>query len=523
MNIVVIIADQLRADHLGFSGSTGVNTPNIDGLAARGHTFTNAHVANPVCMPNRATIMTGRWPSAHGLRTNGLPLAWETETFSRVLRAAGWKTSAVGKLHLQPMGWPFEEYQQAEIEAVMPDAWAAAVSNYGDSFQSWEDYSRHQREVVTLPEDYYGFDDVALTVGHGDQMSGNYVEWAKERGLDISATAGPKNSGEVSTFWDQVYESSVPASVHPTSYVTEQAIQRIESYSSRGENFLLYVSFPDPHHPFAPPKEYFHRHDPAEVPLPESFLDAHRNSPEHIKKIIAQRGTPGEDPTMTWAPTENQFRAALAAELGSIEFIDDSVGRIVAALESEGILDSTIIVFTADHGDLFGDHGLMLKHFSHYRGVTNVPLIIVAPGGGSETHSELVSSADIAPTLLELVGAKPLVGAQGKSLVSLMRGSEHPLHDGLMVEEDQPFGLEGLPGPVRIRTLITQEFRLTQIFGNGDELRFVELYSLVDDPLELENLAVNPATQDFMSGARASMLNELIRLADQSKVPFSAA
>ena len=100
MNIVVICADQLRADHLGHEGMLPVKTPWIDSIAHEGHSFANAYVTNPVCMPNRASIMTGRWPSAHGVRTNGLPLDPNADTYARVLRGKGWKTAAVGKLHL---------------------------------------------------------------------------------------------------------------------------------------------------------------------------------------------------------------------------------------------------------------------------------------------------------------------------------------------------------------------------------------------------------------------------------------
>ncbi len=170
MNVVVIIADQLRADHLGFAGQVPVRTPNIDRLAQQGHTFTRAYVTNPVCMPNRASIMTGRWPSAHGLRTNGLPMDPQAQTFARALRTEGWSTAAVGKLHFQPMGWPFEEFQLDEIKEVMPALWQQAIDRFGGDFVSWEDYERHMQEEVILPEDYYGFDDVALTSGHGDRV-----------------------------------------------------------------------------------------------------------------------------------------------------------------------------------------------------------------------------------------------------------------------------------------------------------------------------------------------------------------
>ena len=287
-NVLFIIADQLRADHLGVEGVYPVKTPNIDALAARGVRFARAFVANPVCMPNRATIMTGRWPSAHGLRTNGIPLDPKAQTFPRVLRNQGWNTTAVGKLHLQPMGWPFEEFQLEEIKEVMPALWDQAVENFGGDFVSWEDYERHAHEEVQLPADYYGFDHVALTVGHGDRMSGNYVAWARARGWDPMAQAGPLASPAVLPDWNQVYESAVPAALHPTTYVTELAIESIKEWGDRETGSLTYVSFPDPHHPFAPPREYFHRHRAEDMPLPDTFFDTHQASPDYIQRIAAQ-------------------------------------------------------------------------------------------------------------------------------------------------------------------------------------------------------------------------------------------
>jgi arylsulfatase A-like enzyme len=519
MNVVVIIADQLRADHLGFEGIVPVRTPNIDELASQSAVMRRAFVANPVCMPNRATIMTGRWPSAHGLRTNGLPLDWQAETFVRNLRTRGWTTAAVGKLHLQPMGWPFEEFQQQEIQEAMPDLWARATATFGEDFVSWEDYERHARGVVTLPSNYYGFDDVALTIGHGDQISGNYLQWARERGLDPMTQAGVNASKEVSAVWRQVYESAVPEALHPTTYVTDEAISRLERYARSKDPFCLYVSFPDPHHPFAPPREYFHRHVPSEMPLPGSFFDDHSASPEYIKAIIANRGVPNSDPTMTWAPSEEQFRAALAAELGSIEFIDHSVGRIVQAIDSLGLREDTIVVFTADHGDVFGDHGLMLKHFTHYRGVIRVPLVVHIPGVQGQVREELISSADIAPTLLDLTSAPPLPRAQGRSLAPLLTAGAAWSRSGLLIEEDQPFGLPELPGPVRMRTVVTDRFRLTEIAGHGVS----EFFDLHQDPEECHNLAPNPDQAEFLAQGREAMLQEVLGVIDSTRVPFHAA
>lgn len=519
MSILLFVADQLRPEHLGFAGDLPVRTPHIDSIAARGRVFDQALVANPVCMPNRATIMTGRWPSAHGLRTNGIPLDPTARTFARTLRSQGWQSSAVGKLHFQPMGWPYEEWQLEEIRSTMPALYEAAISGpFGEDFVSWEDYQRHLDGDVRLPDDYYGFDDVALTTGHGDRVSGNYVAWARARGHDPLTMAGPEVSARRYPGWNsQVYESAVPSALHPTTYVAEEAIGRLRRFAQRPEPWILLVSFPDPHHPFAPPHEYWTRHQASDMPLPSTFTDPHETSPEHIRRVTARRGVPDADSTMTWAPTADQFRHALAAELGAVEFIDDSVGRVLAELSDLGLEDETTVAFTSDHGDLFGDHGLMLKHFTHYRSVLRVPLVIAHPGVTPGRSSALVSSADIAPTLLDLADAPALPAAQGRSLVSLMRGDESGWRTGLLVEEDQPFGIDGLAGPVRLRTVVTDSFRLTEILGRDA----TELYDLDADPQELVNLAGQGT--DLEATAFRVMAQELMRVDDDSVVPIDGA
>lgn len=519
-NIVVIVADQLRADHLGFASDLPVRTPNIDRLAAKGHIFTRAFAANPVCMPNRATIMTGRWPSAHGLRTNGIPLAPDAATFPRQLRELGWRTAAVGKLHLQPMGYPYEDYQLDQIRSAMPELWEQAVNGpFGESFLSWEDFNRHVESDVQLPADYYGFDDVALVCGHGDRVSGNYLRWARDRGFDPLEQAGGAHAVEAYAGWaSQVYASAAPAALHPTTYVAEQAAERLAQYADDDTPFLLYVSFPDPHHPFAPPLEYYERHAPEDMPVPDDFNQDHSASPEHIRRIMNKRGEPDIDPMMLWAPTEDQYRHALAAELGSIEFIDESIGRILQAIDDNGHGDDTIVLLTADHGDVFGDHGLMLKHFTHYRGAVRVPLIISGAVDGQAAHDALVSSADIAPTLLDLAGAPALPHGQGRTLRNVM-ATGTAVRTGILVEEDQPYGIDGMPGPVRMRTLITDEFRITRYAG----LDAGELYDLRADPNETTNLFTDEAAATLRARADSALADALMHSFDDSVVPFDAA
>jgi arylsulfatase A-like enzyme len=233
--------------------------------------------------------------------------------------------------------------------------------------------------------------------------------------------------------------------------------------------------------------------------------------------MVARQGEPDIDPMMLWSPNEEQFRHALAAELGSIEFIDDSVGRILTALGDSGLVDSTVVAFTSDHGDVFGDHRLMLKHFTHYQGVIRVPLILAGPGIGAGRRHELASSADIAPTLLDLTKAPALPRAQGRTLVPLIDGTATSWRSSVLIEEDQPYTIDGLTAPVRMRTIVSDQARLTEIAGQ----QTVELFDLTTDSDELSNVASD--APELLSHARAEMIDQLMRVSDDSVVPFHAA
>ncbi|MGF9662395.1 sulfatase-like hydrolase/transferase [Arthrobacter crystallopoietes] len=523
-NVLVFIADQLRADHLGFAGNTVVRTPNLDRLAAGSMVFTEATVTNPTCMPNRASLLTGRWPSAHGTRCNGITMDPDAGNMVKALSCGGYLTTAVGKLHHQNMGWDFEPVQRAEIQATNPllldpQAADARTRLRPAGWDKWEDSQAHNERFIPLPEDYYGYRHVDLVIGHGDRPGGHYVHWARERGLDPLAVGGAANATRRLDSWDQVYQSAIPAELHPSSYVGERAVEHLAEFASAEDPFFMFVSFPDPHHPFSPPDGYADLYSPDEVQMPIGFWQDHAKSPPHIQHMFEHRGEPNEDPTMTFAADETQFRQALAAQYGLITLMDEQIGRILAALEENRLAEDTIIIFTSDHGDLFGDHGLMLKHFSHYRAVTNVPLTIKVPGKPAGTSDALVSTADLAPTLLELTGTRHYRGIQGVSLVPLLEGEEASVRDALIIEEDQPFGLPGLPGSVRTRSVLTKGGRLTRYFGTD----ISELYDHVTDREELNNVTGEPKFKELQDALTAAMLEGMAALADQGIAPTASA
>jgi arylsulfatase A-like enzyme len=503
-NFLFFMTDQHRPDHTGFGGNRVLATPHLDALAARSLRFHQAYVANPICMPNRASILTGRLPSVHGTRHNGIALDWHANTFVRSLRRAGHRTALVGKAHFQNMGMPappaWRDERDAAIARPLPPDW-----------DLWEDASRHRRERVTLPPDYYGFDDVELVTGHADLASGHYAQWLAEHGVDLAAPRGPHGSSEVYAAWPQVYRASLPVELYPTRFVTERAKLRLRSYAADAAPFFLQVSYPDPHHPFAPPGKYYDAYDPADVAISDTFARRDPTSMPHVRALLAR---PGRQlfPVAPFAPTEQQLRHAIAAEYGMIKLLDEGIGELLDELERLGLASDTIVVFTSDHGDMMGDHGLLLKGGLHYEGCTRVPLTVSIPGREGADRHALVSSLDLAPTILELAGCALHRGMQGRSLMPLLDSPDVRLRDALLIEEDEPWDLLGVGRPLRMRTLLDERFRLTLYEG----LETHELYDRRDDPNETRNRWADPGAAALRSEAVERIALALADAADRA-------
>lgn len=483
-NILVIVCDQLRADHTGFGGSSYIRTPNLDRLASGGRSFDRAYVANPICMPNRASLLTGRVPSAHGVVANNSSLAWTTNTFVRCLRAAGYRTALVGKADLQN-GMRRDVEPQVSGPAPLGDP-------YDDGWDRWEDPKRYVTEPFADPDDFYGFDYLALTIGHGDMVGGHHLRWALGRGAQREqlAARGAGHARKVSDHWWQVYQPWLPEELYSTTFVTEMTIEFIEHATAEGSPWFAECSFPDPHHPFTPPGRWFDRHDPADMPVPETFVDDLSGAPGHYERF--RRFNQPKMLVQMFGPTEEEYRDAAAAEAGAIEMIDDGVGRILAALDRTGAADDTVIVFTADHGEMFGDHGLMLKGMMQYEGCTRVPLVIAGPAVRTAGPTpSLASTLDLAPTLLDIAGVDGYGGMQGVSLTPVLTDPTAAARDAVYVEEDFPQAdAFRFPVPSRARTVITQDARLTRYADTGEG----ELYDLDDDPLERVNRWAEPGS-----------------------------
>ncbi|MCK9511127.1 MAG: sulfatase-like hydrolase/transferase [Pigmentiphaga sp.] len=524
-NFLFIITDQHRADHLGCYGNTEVRTPHIDSLAARGQCFDRFYVATPVCMPNRASIMTGRLPSVHGARSNGVPLPLDSVTFADVLSANGYHTGLVGKIHLQnmedkPAATEDPDYGDLTVTPGLEEATRRDIR--GPEYQQerrsrWADPDHG----LTLP--YYGFQHVDLCNHHGDETFGDWLRWAEAEQPGFSELCGPDNATPDERYdAPQAWRTKVPEELYSSFYIADRAEAYLRERAEGDQPFFLQCSFPDPHHPFTPPGKYWDMFDPAEVTIPETCQPPGPDAPPHVRWAHAERAA-GRSVLTTprmFAVSAQEARQILALTYGMIAMVDDAVGRILRTLEDTGLAENTVVIFTSDHGDFMGDHGLMLKGPIHYQGLIRVPFIWSDPAAaGAGRVASLGSCADIAGTVLARAGLAPFNGMQSRNLLPLMRGDTASERRAVLVEEDNQRAYLGFERPVRARTLVTARHRLT-LYRDAD---WGELYDLQEDPQERRNLWADPGSAAVRLELTELLAHQLLEKDDQSPLPTQLA
>jgi arylsulfatase A-like enzyme len=522
-NFLLLITDQQRADHLGCYGNRIVRTPHIDGIAEHGSRFSRFYVANPACMPNRATLMTGRMPSGHGVRTNGVPLSRRATTFVELLRAAGYQTASAGKIHLQPMhGDPpiLKPVPTSGVEppAALRDAWHADPPEWSydqERLNLWKNDPGHD---VQLP--YYGFEKVALTLMHADEAHGHYGRWLQAQSGDADALIGPENAlakGDFSAL--QAWRTAVPEELYSTSYIRDRAKNYLAEAAAADRPFFLQVSFNDPHHPFTPPGRYWDMYKPDDMPLPRAYRPNIGEPPPPLKHLLAERdeGRANRKSWMFQAVGERDVKEAMALTYGSITMIDDAIGDILSELRRLSLDQNTVVIFTSDHGEMMGDHQLMFKGPMHYQGVIRAPFIWREPAGGSQPQRitpDMAGTIDIAPTILARAGVAPNHGMHGTSLLPVLKG-EAGRRKAMLVEEESQRTFLGFDRPVRLRTLVTPDWRMT-IYRGAD---WGELYDLRNDPDELENLWDCARHQSIRSDLLFDLIQSMQEFSDDSPLP----
>ena len=486
MNFLFIFTDQQRKDHIScYNNNTVLKTPNIDRIASEGIKFTNFFCNNPICMPNRSTIFTGQYPSIHGVTTNGRNLPQGTRTFVDILRENGYHTANFGKIHLNYFG--------------------ATSKQFNDKLTSQEFALPKNYKFLTNHSPYFGLEEIKLVSGHGILCGHpDYLNWVASKikldeNLLLKLNVDPEDSDrdilrkfaklmnpikEKSSLKLQVWNHDIPEELYSTTFVKEHVIEFFEKFASGNyakDNFFIFCSFPDPHHPFSPPGKYFNMFNPEDVILPNSFKDTHEHSSpvnrKHYEGILSTEGTTKDLFPIAKNLTELDAKKVIAASYGMEKMIDDAIGEILVNLEKNGLAENTIIIFTTDHADLGGEHKFFFKGPFLYNGLINIPFIIKTPNGLKNKEStSLTGSIDIPETILELAGLPIPNFMQGKSIVPILENPDNKINHDILVEMDDDYLNE------KTRTLITDEWRLTIFKKHGD------LYNRKEDPDELNNL-----------------------------------
>jgi len=518
---ILFITDQQRYDHLGCNGHPVLRTPNIDAIAAEGVSHDRFYVASPVCMPNRASLMTCRMPSSHGTRSLGIPLDYDSVTFVELLAAAGYDTCLIGKSHLQNVSdfdIQIEQTKHREgFTAPSDDLTVAIRSDLDNDTYQYERQAYWDKPNPKVPLPFYGFKEYFAVMRHGFNTGGDHLEWVKKNAPEILALRGRDKQFDHDFTVPQAIRTKVPEEYYSTTYIADCAVEWLEARRSNDKPFLLMVSFPDPHHPFTPPGKYWDMYKPEDMVVPAAYEADDWDPPEYVK--VAERDR-ANDPRLgqmagySLAVSKQEALEARALTCGMISMIDDAVGRVRAAATDVGVADNTVQIFTSDHGDHLGEHRLLFKGAEQYDSLTHVPFIWADPKGDSGTRvDDLAQTLDIGTTILEHAKVENSLGMQGVVLPTVGGAGRDAAHIQYETQRTQ----EAFGTRPRVHTIVQSNWRLSMYLGKCQN----ELFDLENDPGEMSNLWDSAKHQDI----KARLVEHLaeLEIAAVDRVPLPTA
>lgn len=462
-NILLITSDQQHWNTIGVSNSK-IRTPALDRLAAGGALHERAYCPNPTCTPSRASILTGLWPSRHGAWSLGTKLPEDVPTIGAILGKCGYRTGLIGKAHLQPLA-STPEYPSIEAYPTLRE----------ESF--WRDFHGP----------FYGFQHVELTRNHTDEghAGQHYGFWLEERGCSdwrryFRPPAGTKDGS--------LYHWGIPEKFHYNSWIEERSAAFMDAAVGDAEPFFLWASFFDPHPPYLAPRPWDTMYDWHEMEPPDGGGEEHVGNPRHHRLTQAD----GPDFSAWTEPDGNnvlgffshrrpreQRQKDMAAYYGMVSLLDKYVGRLLDHLESRGLAENTLVVFTSDHGHLYGQHGLVAKGAFHYEDLLRVPMITRFPGKIPEGSRDrrLTTLVDLPATFLECAGIPVPRTMSARSQWTAWQNPGAAGRGQIWIENRHQ------PTTLHLNTLVTSRYKIT-VYRNGFE---GELFDLEDDPGELRN------------------------------------
>ncbi len=492
-NILIMMCDQLTAGALGCYGGP-LPTPNLDRLAAGGVLFTDAICTTPYCSPSRASLINGLYPHTHGINYNCNRIDYPaiqtpaTEegikasdvTTERLLSEAGWDTHHYGKWHLSDEPLPYYTDMYGEhllYEEELSHVFEGVRKEPRETWMDWYNWALPVTRSQAILEAEHNLAGAWDSLVYKDfLLKAGRLELPQEQVFDIR--------------------------------VAEKTIERL--HHAGDVPFMLTCSFNMPHDPNVTPSPWYDSVDPGSLPLPENWdLREERFEPELSRHIVADLG-------------EAAAREYLRIYYAAVLLVDDQVGRILKALEDLDLAENTLVLFTADHGDFAGGHGMFWKSSSaFYEELVHIPMIMRLPGVlEPNNYPGLASLVDVMPTLLEFAGQPIPEGLQGQSLVPWLTGAarSQTAPDLVFCERVQPTsGLTRQVGPDQAGSFMARSLEWKYIlYPGGDEY----LYNLEYDRAETTNLADSePARKTELRAA----LEEWLTRTGWSGKPLPAA
>ncbi|MGH7781911.1 MAG: sulfatase family protein [Candidatus Binataceae bacterium] len=507
--ILFITTDQQRYDSLGCNGGKIARTPAADALAAHGINYRRAHNQNTVCTPARSTMITGQYVRTHGVLSNGVPLPADAPSVAQWLHEkAGYRTALIGKAHFEPMFDPGRRWFENNM---------AEEGKFGP---------------------YRGFEHMELAM-HGPMGRWHYTKWLRDNFPDevggFLTMLTSKGGGDTGA--PEVAYNPVPRGHYHTDWIADRTVAYIDQLG-QNEDWFIWMSFPDPHHPWDPPASEARRINWRDLDLPPG----HPGSREKIEKILALKprhwldwyqGRFGnnEGGAMTFVPcamTHDQVREISALIHVKNELIDEACARVINRITERGWERDTDIFFTTDHGELQGDFGLMFKGPYHVDALMRVPLIwrpapsaAVAPAEVTEPVGHL----DLAPTFCEIAGVPRAAWMQGAALPTRPGSGRQRV----ITEWDSQFAQIGmhLRSIYRAGWMLTAYEKSTRDTGFNLALLYQalrvqtplpdirydgtegELYNVNDDPLQWRNLWKDAGYRKIKSDLLADLYDNL--------------
>ncbi len=450
-NLLLLMTDQHRADCIGAYGNRHISTPNLDSLAREGAIFTNAYSSTPTCTPARCGLLTGQSPWRHGnLGLAPVPEKYPVE-MPRLLRNSGYYTLGIGKMHWSPMRSLHGFHQTILDEHCQPADHAAAANG--------------AERIPDARSDYEGW------------------FFARNPNLDPHVTGLGWNDYRAGAF-------QLPEELHPTTWTAETAVRFLSTYR-REEPFFLKVSFIRPHSPYDPPERFLKMYERADLPAAE------------VGDWAQPFARPSSQTPELWHGDLGaaQVRASRQGYYGSVSHVDEQIGRILATLREKGLLNNTLIVMTADHGDMLGDHHLWRKSYA-YQSSSHIPMLIRWPDGLARgkrgvTISKPVELRDVLPTFVEAAGGALPSSVDGQSMLPLLDDPNAEWRPWIDLEHDVCYH------PSNHWNALT-DGRRKYIFhaASGRE----QFFNLEEDPKEVHDLGGN---SQEVAGWRERMIAHL--------------